>query len=631
MARALRTSSQRTIGQHIHIKQDVKKQVQDRFEMASDALSTRHESWRKIRNAYHGYVHDVSKRKGRANFHLHKVFPQIELEAARFITSYFRHDPFISVNPTSGDDVEKAQAHERVLQHYLEHAPTFFREKVRLIKYAGLYGNGFEMPSWRKQIAKVKRELPFTYDGQQVGATEIETEEVVYEGLWFKTFSPMEIYPYPFGSNLDTIPWLIVLEFVLIDDLMSRANMGIYDRAKVLKVPLNAYYQDEWDFTQQMRELGHSLPSEDPELICLQHMFTPDRFVTLANDDVIIRDTENIFVHGKIPLVQGVKTIDPDGFWAVGSAKNMLANQKLVNLFINSMADLAVSSIWPVWKYRSNVNPNDLLSLPNQRIGVRNMDDVDIIRMPEMKQDLLAIKAMIENNIEETTGYYSPQKGYGEKAHTATAESIFQSEGNQRISSDIMTFEELTLLPESRMVSKLVQQFMPEDAQVRLQGAAGPVFQKMNPEEIRGEFDLKASGSSEALNRAVVQQQLIELFNTAQNTTQYVQMPGGAIIPVPVLDTYNALKELYEGYNRRNTDKLLYRPEVFGIPLSNDLLNQYGLPSVPGLDQLQVNPRTGSRRNEQGAAALQNMGRSVKPEQIINRANRQTPTGVGVM
>jgi len=625
-----------TVATWLQVKRDPKKVIQDRFETARNAMTGRVEEWRKIRDAYHGYIRQNQKRRGRANFPFYKIFPQTELEAARFVVNYFRHDPFVAVSPQASDDIEKAQRHERVLQHYLEHCPSFYLSELRLIKYASMFGNGFQMPTWRRRVAPVRRKLPVMIGGLKIGEQELVTNEVVYDGLEFHTFAPTDVFPYPFATSLDTAPWVILVQFVRVDELVALADQGIYDKDAVMKIPLNGYLQQDWEIFKQISENGKGgAQAEDNELICLQHMLMPDRFQTLANNDIVIRNRDNHLWSKNIPMVHGVKTIDPDSFWSIGTAKTILPSEKMLQLFVNSMVDAVTSTMWPVWKYVPNrVNPNDLLSLPNQRIPVKSMDDLDIVKLPEMKQDMLAIKIMFEQHIEEITGYFGTQKGEGRSGNTATSDSIFQSEGNNRIQYDVMTFEQVTLIRMAKLVSALVQQFMPEQMDVRLNGPGGVQFAPVNQDDVRGEFDFKASGSSETLNRAVVQQQLIELFNTAQGANQFVQMPGGAIVPVPVLDTYNALKELYEGYGRVNIDKILYRPELFGMPLTNDVLNQFGLPSIPGLDQMQPNPNTGAlraQRKQGGAAQLQNMSRSVDPKQIINNANRPQPLAIGMM
>jgi len=621
----------RTVKDWLIIKKDPAELVRERYNIAHKATSKQRQDTMAVSQSYHGYVQQSGRRRGRANFHFDRMFQQIEMEAARFITAYFRHNPFTSVLPTNESSVELARSHEEVLQHYQEHAPTFFIEKVRMIKYCDLFGTAWSMPSWKTEVRKVKKLRPIKYGGKVVDHLEELVDEVVYDGLSYRTFSPTEVFPCPHVTSMATLPWVVVEEFCHVDELVQRAQAGVYRIEQVNKIPLNCSGQDNWEVRKRMGIQTGLSTHKDEELIRLQHLFARDRFVTLANDDVVIRETPNVFFHGEIPLIQGVKTINPDSLWGIGSGKHILPNQKIANLFMNSAIDSVISSLFPVWLHRSHVRRNQLLSLPNQKIQVRHPDDVQLLRMPELKHDLLALLAANDANIEDTTGYFGSQKGRaGGARQTATSDAIFQHEGNLRVESDVLTLERVYLTPEARQVSKLIQQFMPDELDVRINGPGGFAFQKRSKDDIRGEFDFKVGGASESINRAVMQQQLVEFFNTAQGAVQYVQMPEGQIVPVPVLNAYEAMKDIFEGWNRHDSDKLMYRPEVFGIPLNNDMLSAYGLPAIPGMDQLEQQPATGALRR-QGMGGGQHGGRSVNPTDQIQSANRPKAAPAGVI
>lgn len=621
-------SGGKTVREHIQVKRDPKKLIQDRFKASEQFMTPYHDRWRRIRNAYHGYIAAKNRRPGRANFHLHKLFPQIELEAARFTVFYFAQPPFIQVNPRGPTSVDSAELHEMALQHYIEMAPTFYLHKLRLIKYSLLYGSGFEMPTWRTKRAKVIQKQPVVIGGVHLGDEDVEVDEVIYDGFDFHTFSPTEVYLYPYARHTLSAPWQIVMEFVHVDELVDRADQGIYDKSKVMAIPLNCYKQDDWEMRRHYSDLGLGVPEPDPELVCLIHMFSPERFITLANDDQIIRDVDNFLYHKQIPLIQGVKTLDPDSPWPIGTGQVILPNQRLRNLLGNASIDTVLKNLWPVWKYRTGagVNPNTLLSLPNHAIGVQNMGDVDIMQMPEMKQDIMALMAMLEANSEEATGYFGTQKGFSDQTRTATSDAIFQQEGNLRIKYDIQTFEQLALIPEAKMLSKTLQQFMPDNVAVKVFGGQASEFKEVSREDIRGEYEYSVTGASQAMNRALLQKQMIEFFRDAQNSEQVVRLPGGQIVPVPVLNTYNALKEILQGFDNRNADRLLHRPEVFGIPVDNDMFEQFGLPGIPGLDNGGNGGRT--RGQQQTLAAVGQRSRSVDPTKLVTNANKQSAVGV---
>lgn len=591
----------KTLSSYIIMKEDPAKKVRDAYEIAKNATTKRRETWKEIYEQYHGYISKSAKKYKRANFHFHKIFPQIEMEAARFITGYFSHTPFVGIRPGGSATVEMAKQREDTQQYYYKHCPNFYLSTLRLIKHTLLYGSGFRVPSWRTIKRKAQKPVTIIVAGQEIvipGMTQ-EVEETVYDGIWYDNFSPSEVFPDPYGTDIDNCRYVIVEEWVDANDLMERAKAGAYDLGRVQKIPLNMSGQDDREFALRAQEMGYEKPPSDEGIIRLQHYFADDHFITMANDETIIRDIDNFLEHKKKPIIQGMKTIDTDSFWPVGSARNLMVDQKLINLFVNMSAETAVSSNYPIWWYRKggSVDPNHLISVPNQRIPMSDPEDAGIIQMPEMKQDLLALKMMVEQNMEEITGYFGPQKGYSQTRHTATSDSLFMQSGDKRINYDVMTFENCTLLPEAKQIGSMIEQFMPEELEVQLSGPGTGQFIKMTPEMFRGEYIYRVSGISAAINRSLQRQQLLELAQIGASMQQFVRMQNGMIAPVPLQDNYYALKEVYEAFDRQDAENMLIRPEVFGEPLNNTALSSYPLPAIPGQEDLNQHPLTGALRN----------------------------------
>ena len=580
-----------TLGSYISIKKDPIVMVREKYNIAYSHNSKQRLLLNKLYQAYHGYVKDSARSKGRANFHYHKMFQAVETEVARFMVNYFSHDPYASVIPNKGAAVNSAKAMEEVLQYYYEHSPNFFLSRLRMIKYASLFGYGWCVPSWQKDEMKVKVRKKVKLYGMDVGEIEEEELQIIYEGLQFDVYSPTEVFTDPMAKTPNKMRWAMVEDWVPAEELAEKANQGIYDKAAVNRIPLNGSGQEQIEYQNRVDSLGYVRPDEDISMVRLWSYFEANRWITVANDDTIIRDEENPYDHKQIPLIMGMKTVDIDSFFPIGTGKVILPTQKMVNVVVNSAIDSVISSNHPIWKHKSHIDPNGLASLPNKRIRVRQMDDVEIMRMPETKQDIYQLKNTLEESINESTGYYNQQFGGGSPNTTATGAQINNDQGNQRIQYDVMVFEELYLVKEAKMCTKIIQQMIPEGQEFRIAGQGGMNFANYSAEDIRGEF--KTRGSSEAINKAVVQQQLINFFNMSNQATQYVTMPTGEVVPVPVLDTYNALKDIYEGFGRKDTYKLLLRPELFGIPISNEVLGQFGLPPIPGLEGKQSNPLTG--------------------------------------
>ncbi|RJX21814.1 MAG: hypothetical protein C4570_02070 [Ammonifex sp.] len=573
--------------------------VRDAYNLSRQLGQKRRDTWTEIYLAYHGYIREKLKKPKRANFHIHKIFPQIEMEAARYTTGLFTHRPFVSVTPSNASTFELARNRETVIQYYLEHCPSWYLSNLRLLKYTLLYGCAFRVHSWRTISREVRKIRPVDIWGQKTNLTYREdVKEMIYDGPWFETYSPTEVFPHPFGLTLDQKPWVVVEEFSPAEDLLLFAEGGAYDVARVKHIPLNMSGQNDIQYMLRGQELGYEKIEPQEDIVRLQHYFSKERFITLANDEVVIRDIKNPYLHGEIPVTMGVKTLDPDAFWPIGAAKPILPAQKFNNLVFDTSADSALMSGWPIWKYKSNIDKNYLISVPNQRIPVEAMDDVDVVKLPEMKQDLLQLKAMIEANIEECTGYFGPQKGFSGQRHTATSDTIFAQQGDVRIQYDVMTYEKLTLLPEAKKLAAMIEQFMPEELQLYMTGPGAGVMQKLTQDDIRGEFHYRVSGISESIRRAGNKQALVELVQIAQGAQQFVRLFNGMIAPVPLLDNFYAFEQLFRTLDREDAEKFVIRPEVFGMPLNTDQLSPVPMPGFPGSENLNQHPLTGALSNK---------------------------------
>ncbi|MEW6014168.1 MAG: hypothetical protein AB1690_02475 [Candidatus Zixiibacteriota bacterium] len=591
----------KTLGAYVIAKTDPVKKVREAYQLAKECQRTRRDQWTEIYLNYHGYLREKFKKLRRSNFHYHKIFPQVELEASRMTIGQFSHKPFVSVQPSNGTAFDIAQNRERVLQYYFEHCPAWYLTSQRLLKYTLLYGCGFRIPSWKRIKRKTEKVIDLEIYGYRY-KEKIMVEETVYDGLWFEVLSPTEVFPHPHGLTLEEKPWVIIEQFLPAQHLLEMAQSGAFDLSKVKQIPLNMSGQNEIQYYMRQSQMGYEQPKPDEGIIRLQHFIADDHFITLANDETIIRDVDNFYYHKTKPIVQGIKTLDPDSFYPIAMAKMILPAQKFGNLLLDMAGDNAIMNNWPIWKHKANVDPNWLISVPNQRIPVEEMDDVDIVRMPEMKQDILQLNALIASSIEETTGYFGPQKGFSPRVHSATSDTIFASQGDQRIQYDGMTYEKCTLLPEAKICASLVEQFMPEQMQVYMDGSAqGGQYQWISKEEICGEFLYRVSGISESIRRAARRADLVELVRLGSQTQQYVRLVTGEVIPAPLQNNRYALKTLYQSFDREDAERFMIPAEVFGIPLDtgqNDVLTQVAsILNTGGAERLlgrQANPELGN-------------------------------------
>lgn len=164
---------------------------------------------------------------------------------------------------------------------------------------------------------------------------------------------------------------------------------------------------------------------------------------------------------------------------------------------------------------------------------------------------------------------------------------------------------------------------------MKVLGAPTTEFQSVKRDDIQGEFQFSASGASEGMNKAIVQKQLIEFFLATQESSQLIKLPGGQIVPMPLLHTYNAAREILQGFEHKGADRWLHRPEIFGMPVDNDTFEQFGLPRLDGFENIPAAPPGGG--NGQGASptgARAPGSRTVNPNRLLQNATKQPTVSV---
>jgi len=578
--------------------------------------SGKYEIWEDIFRYYHGYLKSKLSNKLVPNFHMHKLFPAIETSAARFALSYFANTPFITIDPRSRDSVDSAPKLEKTVQYYLENTPDFYLSTMRLVKYCQLYGVAFRVPSWRREKRMVERKVPI-FDGDvRIGDERVKREEVIYDGLQLNTYGPTEVFINPFTRYFNKAGWVILEEYVPLKDILDKAKMGFYDIDKVNKIPLNGSGQDNIPYHLRLEAIGQSKPEPDHTVIRLWHQLSNDSIKTIANEQICIRDIDNPIETKRMPIVMASQIIDVDSMYPISQGELILPTQKMFNLLNNASTQVILNNLHPVWKYKiGKVDPDYLVSLPNHKIPMHgnNLDDAEIMNMPEMKSDIMLMLQLLASNMEETVGMFGPQKGYSTQKHTATSDSIFQQEGNKRIEFDVMTLERLALIPEAELIVSLILQNMGDSTSIKVSGSTD--FVDYDPEELRGQYKYKVGGASQAIARGLIHQQLVSLYEISSNAQQYVRMQTGELVPVPVLNVYNGIKELYQSAGHSDIERYLYRTEVFGIPVDSEMFKNFGLNDTPDeIDNLQVNPEATA---QPGNLMLPNQN-NVRTRDVIN-------------
>lgn len=496
-------------------------QVRDVMERAMKARDKHLEDWRNDFRLYKSYIDMSNRDKRRSNAFIPLVFPLIENAAARYIVGLMGVDPIVSVLPREQGDYSGAQAMELALQYYLERAGIFMPMN-EVAKLMLMFGDGFIVERWRTEIRNKTVEEPIEELGFTVGYEEVERPEIIYDGVWFDVYAPYQVF-HDGGDTVDQCKVVVVEDFWHIDDLRALEKRGLVH--DIDDIPLGdrelmagGSEMDKWSL---YKDCGYSSPEDDEGMVRVWRAFWDDHWYWIAQAHTEIFDHDNPHSHGRKPLVQFPKTKQPKHFFSISATRPAARLQHAYNTLFDQVMDRNAQTInpWVLLKRTSGINPNRLISTPNNIIETNGEPSTDIYvhTVPALTGDAGAMMDQIKSAFDEVTGYFGYQKGFEQTTRTAKEATILAQAGDMRIRYDLMQYESYGMRPLAERVGSDIQDWMPGEIQARLAGSNGFRFQRLSRDELRGSYDYRFLGSTAAYNREIDRAQLLEMLNLVAN------------------------------------------------------------------------------------------------------------------
>jgi hypothetical protein len=169
---------------------------------------------------------------------------------------------------------------------------------------------------------------------------------------------------------------------------------------------------------------------------------------------------------------------------------------------------------------------NDLKVRPGGIIRLREGVPIDQafknIDLGEVTQSSYQEAGEMERLSEKVSGVSAYQMGSDSPAlnRTATGVALISEQGNTRFAHKVRISELTGLRRLARHFGSILQQFMPENMMVRLQGPGGQwLFQTIDPQSIAGAFDYNVEAESASQTESIRREQTLSLFQLL------VQMP----------------------------------------------------------------------------------------------------------
>ena len=304
------------------------------------------------------------------------------------------------------------------------------------------------------------------------------------------------------ASTVRRAEWLVDRTWESFASLKRKEKIGLYKDVDKLKESNSvAQLKKLTEREQRLRGVDRT-----QDLVEVLEYWTPERVVTVANRNVLLRDDPNPFWNGRLPFV--VCAAMPDAFQIPGiSVVEALAQlQEMLWTLQNQRMDAVRLLANVITIIRSDVDDPDAFEFaPNAQWFVEDPAQVSQLPIdPTVAQITLQAESLLKGDLQNIMGGLPMASGSDSQTidqQTATGVSIITTIAQRIIQSRkqhyLWAYADL-----GKHFLLLYQQFLRDDRVVRVLGLQGSqAYRKISPLEIQGDFDVMIDVTSDSLLR----------------------------------------------------------------------------------------------------------------------------------
>lgn len=551
----------------------------DRIEAAENWRDSAYKDlWQRCYKRYRNYVDKLydpntgREIKDRSNISIPYTFTQVETVLPRLVESLFAARPYVTVKGREPGDEENAKNMETLLDWQMNERLDIQDIFHKGLKEMCIYGTAVAYVGWKYKERKViRRQLQTLLDennnpiievdpttGEEVEIADyaaVEVTETVWDDPDVKFIDLGLFFVDPNATDIDDARYCGHVAYLTKSELEEMAERDESMKLKWDEIPKD--YRKNNVRNERMAAVG--LPSvqeenvhdDDDRLYEVHYYWEDDKEVIIINRAYLAKDGENPYWHKKKPYVKDVYTEVPHEFYGIGLVEMIEDLQDELNAERNMRIDYRAMNLRRMWKVRrgANIKLSDLRWRQNGIIRVDEMDDLQEIETAHIGNDSFNQEGVIKQDIRDTTGAHDVVMGTSGGSATATETMTKDNNASIRFRLIISSVEKRLLVGVTNLMIKNNQQFIDRDLVFRVTGEEDE-WVEMSPEDIQGQFDLMAAGSSvEPLaNKEAFKQRMIELY--------------GVLSSDPFMQMYpdkrrNLLKKVLEAFDIKNTEELL--------------------------------------------------------------------------
>lgn len=489
--------------------------------------------------------------------------------------------PQCQVHPRTPDYADRSRKFQLVMDYYTER--DHLVEKVPMIMQQGLiYGVTVGKTHWLfaegEKIVKGIDPLTGEVVPQPLNVT-------LKDGPAFEPWDVYDVWWDPQGRDVDTCAYVVLRSWVTKNDLLDHAcdHPKEHDRSECTGIYHNVDELIQTGTTsrvtttaQERYLMQQQKTTQRRDMYELLEIWRDDRVTVLGNRKVCIRDEPNPHWHGKKPIV--IANTRPDVMQLQGIPETELVDhlQQALWTVQNLRMDNLLLTVQRGITYREGgVIDVDALELrPRFKWPVTDHDDIRPFEVQPLPPEAYREEEGLLSRMQLVTGinpYISGTESVGADQNTATGVSVLSE-----VASRLLRFKagQIQWKVFQRVYEQWgadIQQYMTEPVWVRIAGPGSEqTFQKVDPEEVQGEYDFRLEGTEESLSQQQRKNDAIGLINAC-----------APLIQLGVFNPAAVAKKVAEAFDFDNPEELLM-PHPQGQPAAPMPMNGGGPPQQLG-------------------------------------------------
>ena len=472
-------------------EQEQLSELNQQYELAKRYLDPVHDRMNAQEELYRCYI-DSANYPHAARVFDPRIFRVIETITPRMVAN----EPTGSFYPVEEGDVTVNHILNALIRYDWRRA-RMFPKLVNFVKSLLLFGTSFGRVYWDFQEKERTRMEAKSVNGRMIWSPVNKKTDLVttFDGPNFEVLNIYDCFPDPNATDLHNMRWFIYRMFKTYDELMEEndARGGEYwknldklraavkerkdrDDRKRGYQPQDINYREHRRVMLSTQEL-HGEDKSNPEFVVLVR-YTNDRWLFAVPEyGIVIRDVENPYFHGELPIIHGVDYPYPGELYGMGEIEPLDRIQRAINAVLNQRLDnvqLVLRNMWKV-KKNSGVDMHTLVSAPGNIVTTDDMAAVESFVVPDVTgptfvQTMNYLTAAMQNGSGITDYTTGIQEGPNVANNTATGIRLVQQEANAQFKLKIQLFDAMVIERIANLWKDMRIQYTTEKQKVRILG-----------------------------------------------------------------------------------------------------------------------------------------------------------------